>query len=118
MSENQDTVKIDGPRSKVMGILSIVLASIGTFVPVVGVYLTIVAGLLAALSYGKSAFLGYIGIGINFVSLCFLSPLLWVAASSSDTASDSVGGLVWFLIGTQAVCLVFAILMSRRANKK
>ena len=114
MSETDANTKVEGSRDKVMGILSIIVAGIAVFIPVVGVYLTIISGLLAALAYGKRAFLGYIAIGINFISLFFLSPLLWVAASAEGANEDTIAGLVWFLLGTQVVALVFLFWKSKK----
>ena len=68
MSENNAEITQEGSRGKVMGILAIVLAGIATFIPFLGVYLTVVAAILAAFSYGKSALFGYIAIGIIFLS--------------------------------------------------
>ena len=73
MSEDNVEINQEGSRGKVMGILAIVLAGIATFIPFLGVYLTVVAAILAAFSFGKSALLGYIAIGINFLSLFFFS---------------------------------------------
>ena len=114
MNENNEIVPEEGPRGKVMGILSIVLAGISIFIPVIGVYLTVVSAILAALAFGKSALFGYIAIGINFLSLFFLSPLLWVAASAENAAENDIAGLVWFLLGAQVLALVFLIWKSKK----
>ena len=82
MSEDNVEINQEGSRGKVMGILAIVLAGIATFIPFLGVYLTVVAAILAAFSFGKSALFGYIAIGINFLSLFFFSPMLWIAAGA------------------------------------
>ena len=78
----------EGSRGKVMGILAIVLAGIATFIPFLGVYLTVVAAVLAAFSYGKSALFGYIAIGINFLSLFFFSPITILFCNSEEPPSD------------------------------
>ena len=114
MNESSEVVPQEGSRGKVMGILSIVLAGISIFIPVIGVYLTVVSAILAALSYGKSALLGYIAIGVNFLSLFFLSPLLWVAASAENADENSIAGLVWFLLAAQVLSLVFLIWKSKK----
>ena len=114
MNESNEIVPQEGSRGKVMGILSIVLAGISIFIPVVGVYLTVVSAILAALSYGKSALLGYIAIGVNFLSLFFLSPLLWVAATAENADENSIAGLVWFLLAAQVLSLVFLIWKSKK----
>ena len=114
MSDNNEIVTEEGSRGKVMGILSIVLAGIAIFIPVIGVYLTVVSAILAAFAYGKSALFGYIAIGINFLSLFFLSPLLWVAASADNASENNIAGLVWFLLAAQVLALVFLIWKSKK----
>ena len=114
MSENNEIVPEESSRGKVMGILAIVLAGIAIFIPVVGVYLTVFSAILAAFAYGKSVLFGYIAIGINFLSLFFLSPLLWVAASAENAGENNIAGLVWFLLGAQVLALVFLIWKSKK----
>ena len=114
MNENNEIVPEEGSRGKVMGILSIVLAGISIFIPVIRVYLTVVSAILAALAFGKSALFGYIAIGINFLSLFFLSPLLWVAASAENADENNIAGLVWFLLVAQVLALVFLIWKSKK----
>ena len=109
MPEANGKISSESSRDKGMGILAIIVAGIAIFIPVVGVYLTILSGILAALAYGQRAFLGYIAIGINFISLFFLSPLLWVAASAETASENSIAGLVWFLLGTQVIALLFLL---------
>ena len=116
MSEDNAEINQESSRGKVMGILAIILAGFATFIPFLGVYLTVVAAILAAFSYGKSALFGYIAIGINFFSLFFFSPMLWIAAGAdAASATDhNIAGLVWFLLGAQVLALVFLIWKGRK----
>ena len=116
MSENNAEITQEGSRGKVMGILAIVLAGIATFIPFLGVYLTVVAAILAVFSHGKSALLGYIALGINFLSLFFFSPMLWIAAGAdaTSTTDHGIAGLVWFLLGAQVLALGFLFWKGRK----
>ena len=113
MNENIENTSGGGSLGKVMGILAIVVAGIAIFIPVMGVYLTIASAILAAFA-GKSAILGYIAIGVNFISLFLFSPLLWVAASAENADENAIAGLVWFLLGVQVLALVFLIWRNRK----
>ena len=113
MNETIENTSGGGSLGKVMGILAIVVAGIAIFIPVIGVYLTIASAILAAFA-GKSALLGYIAIGVNFISLFLFSPLLWVAASAENADENSIAGLVWFLLGAQVLALVFLIWRNRK----
>ena len=114
MSDTNENASQGGSLGKVMGILAIVLAGIAIVIPVIGVYLTVVSAILAAFAVGKNAILGYVAIGINFISLFFLSPLLWVAASAENADENAIAGLVWFLLGAQVLALVFLIWKSKK----
>lgn len=98
---------------KGLGIAALIVAIIAMFVPFVGTWLTVVAGLMAAFAFGPGLGLGIASIVINIVHIFFFSPLLWagkgwaeltVATGAPATVTDASASFVflpWILIIAQ-----------------
>ncbi len=92
-----------------LGISAIVLAIVSIFIPIVGVWTTILAGALAAFSFGKGFPLGLSSIVINAINIFFLSPSVWLMAGMNAISSEAGGGTLpigTFLLAIQAICLI------------
>ncbi len=92
---------------KGLGIGSLVLAILAIFIPVIGIWLTIISATLAVFAVGTGFGLGIGAIIVNFINLLFLSPLVWAYLSTAPIISI-------FLIGVQVVALIILI----KRNKK
>lgn len=104
---------------KGFGIAALVLAIVSIFVPVLGPWLTILAGALAAMSYGTGFALGLSAIIINVINIFVLSPTVWLAMAAGAVAASV--GKSWMSVGTilfvaQAASLV--VLVTLHAKKK
>jgi hypothetical protein len=94
---------------KGMGIAALVLSVIAIFVPLAGVYLTILTGALAAFAYLKGLPYGLAAIIINAFNIIFLSPSIWITQEMLQQANgnpDTPYYLPWGLLIVQ----VFALL--------
>jgi len=101
---------------KALGIIAMVVAIVSIFVPIVGVYLTLLSAILLAFAAGEGFVFGMVAVGVNLISLIFLSPMLWVAGAAQQGTSNEGGafGLAIFLILAQLVAGFLAF----RKNKK
>lgn len=96
---------------KALGITAMILAILAIFIPIYGVWLTLLAGLLAAFSAGPGITFGAVAILLNVVNVSFLSPSLWVLASIADTNQPGDGstmllGLAAIFIGAQILAAI------------
>jgi hypothetical protein len=101
---------------KALGIIAMVVAIVSIFVPIVGVYLTLLAAALAAFAAGEGFVFALVAIGVNVVSLLFLSPMLWVANEVQKGGANEGGAvsLAIFLLAAQALAAFLVV----RKNKK
>ena len=114
---------------KGLGIAALVVAIISIFIPFVGTWLTLLAGLLAAFAYGPGIALAIGSIIINIVHLFFFSPLLWVShgvassnAYSEFSADTGISGegwvlLPWILIAVQIGCGLLLFFLQNKQRK-
>lgn len=90
---------------KGLGIAALVVAIIAMFVPFLGTWLTLVAGLLAAFAYGPGIGLGIASIILNVVHIFLFSPLLWVSQGVAEIgaahAGEKIVFLPWILVAAQ-----------------
>jgi len=91
---------------KGLGIAALVAAIIAMFVPFLGTWLTVVAGLMAAFAFGPGIGLGIASIVINIVHIVFFSPLLWASQGVAEIAKATNANidtvfLPWILIIAQ-----------------
>lgn len=90
---------------KGLGIAALVIAILAMFVPFLGTWLTVLAGLLAAFAFGSGIGLGVASIVINVVHILFFSPLLWatqgLAEIGAAQSGDRIVFLPWLLISAQ-----------------
>ena len=111
---------------KGLGIAALVLAIVAIFIPVVGTWITIPAGLLAAFAAGNGFSMGIAAIVINAIHIMFLSPLLWAtraldsagAANLGRTATAEINFLPWALLAVQAIVLVVLIMVNMKSTSK
>lgn len=75
---------------KGLGIAALIIAIIAMFIPFLGTWLTVLAGLLAAFAYGQGLGLGVASIAINITHIFFFSPLLWVSQVAAMGAAAGV----------------------------
>jgi hypothetical protein len=102
---------------KALGLTAMIIAIVSIFIPVMGVYLTFVTAALAAFAAGEGFVFGAVAIGLNAISLLFLSPMLWVADAAqkaTGTNEGSAAALGAFLVISQIVAFVILF----RKNKK
>lgn len=90
---------------KGLGIAALVVAILAMFIPFLGTWLTLVAGLLAAFAYGPGIGLGIASIVLNVFHIFFLSPLLWVSQGLAEVgaahAGEQIVFLPWVLVAAQ-----------------
>ncbi len=105
---------------KSLGIAALVIAVVSIFIPVLGPWLTIIAGALAAFAYGKGFALGLSAIIINLVNIFALSPTVWLAMGASAMAAEqgksimSVGSVLFV---AQAIAIAILILSNKNKAK-
>lgn len=99
---------------KALGITALVFSIISVFVPFIGAYLTIVCALLAAFSAGPGIAFGFSAIGINILSIIFLSPSIWMAAGFAEMEQEGTANTVLLGIGGGLILVqvVAAIILS------
>jgi|SaaInl7_100m_RNA_FD_contig_21_2606482_length_369_multi_5_in_0_out_0_1 hypothetical protein len=97
---------------KALGIVSLVFSALAFVIPIVGVYLTVVTGILAVFALGPGYIFGLIAIGLNIGNLTLFSPLLWVAMSAD--ASGEAAGTGIFLVGLQIGSLLLLIFRNKK----
>jgi len=73
---------------KALSITALILAILGSIIPVVGYYLAGLSGILAAISINKETTVGAVALLINIVALLFMSPLL-ASAFIPEIAADN-----------------------------
>ena len=118
---------------KGLGIAALVIAIISMFVPFVGTWLTVLAGLLAAFAYGPGIGLAIASIVINVVHIFFFSPLLWVTQGMAEAGavmgeelSKSQGKAVdidfvflpWILVAAQIGAGVLLYVLHSKQSKR
>lgn len=100
---------------KGLGIAALVVAIIAMFVPFLGTWLTLLAGLLAAFAYGPGIGLGISSIILNVVHIFLFSPLLWVSQGIAEVGTKLAGGkilfLPWILVAAQVCAGVLLFMM-------
>jgi len=72
---------------KGLGIAALVLAILSMFIPFLGTWLTLLAGLLAAFAYGPGIGLAIASIILNIFHIMFLSPLLWATQALAEVGA-------------------------------
>jgi hypothetical protein len=100
---------------KALGIIAMIFAIVAIFVPVIGPYLTIICGLLAAFAAGPGLTFGAVAIGVNILNVAFLSPSLWLIAGAAEadaqgSGSDVLLGMGIVFIGVQVVAAVVLVI--------
>ncbi len=103
---------------KSLGIAALVVAIVAIFVPVLGPWLTVVVGALAAFAYGPGFALGLSAIIINVINIFVLSPTVWLAMGANALAAShgkSILSVGTFLFSAQLIALIILIIAN---NKK
>ncbi len=100
---------------KALGIVAMILAIIDIFIPVIGVYLTVLAALFAAFAAGEGLVFAAVAILLNLVNLVFLSPSLWVTEVGVRSTGHSGPGI--FLVAIQIVAAVIVAVIHRSKKR-
>lgn len=101
---------------KAMGITAMIVAVMSVFVPIVGVYLTIVSALIAAFAAGPGLTFAAVAILINLINLVFMSPSLWITLASAHSSGGTGPGA--FLVAAQVIAgIVVAFIHKTRIKK-
>jgi hypothetical protein len=95
---------------KSFGISSLVVAIISIFIPVYGVYLTLISGALAAFSYSKGFPLGLSAIIINIINIFFASPSLDMLTAMSGHGMS----IRTFYIVAQVIALSILVMINKK----
>jgi uncharacterized membrane protein len=107
---------------KGLGIAALVIAIISIFVPFIGTWLTLVAGLLAVFAFGPGLAFGIAAIVINVVHILFFSPLLWATQGAMSVGAAAEGAnvvfLPWILILIQGGALVGLFVLHKSFKQK
>lgn len=110
---------------KGFGIAALVVSIIAFFVPLIGPWITILAGLLAIFAWTGTGFaLAIAAVIVDFVNI-FLSPTVWISAAASALATAetgrhfaSIGGiLVTLQIVAVIVLLALHFSLHRRPSR-
>jgi hypothetical protein len=101
---------------KALGIAAMVIAILSIFVPLGGVYLTLVSALLAAFAGGPGVSFAGAALIINLFNLALLSPSLWITQASAHSTGGTGPGL--FLVAAQILAAVILALVHRARMKK
>ena len=82
------------------GVSSLVLSIVAIFVPVFGVFVAGLSGILACVSVGRAVFLGFAAVIINTINIFFLSPtfMLLVALDASQRTPEQSKILAFWII--------------------
>lgn len=103
---------------KGLGIAALVIAIIAMFVPFLGTWLTLLAGLLAAFAYGPGIGLGIASIILNVVHIFLFSPLLWISQGLAEVGAAHAGQkilfLPWILVAAQVGAGVLLFMMHNK----
>ncbi len=92
------------------GVSSLVLSIVAIFVPVFGVFVAGLSGILACVSVGRAVFLGFAAVLINVVNIFFLSPtfmLLIALEASQRTPEQSRIFAFWIIVLVIQITAVF-----------
>jgi hypothetical protein len=102
---------------KSFGIASLVIAIVSIFIPLIGPWLTIIAGALAAFAYGEGFVLGLSSIIINLINILFMSPSVWIvgglASFGAALEGKSLMSLGTILLAVQIIALAALIVFNK-----
>lgn len=101
---------------KALGITAMILAVMSVFVPIMGVYLTIVSALIAAFAAGPGLTFAAVAILVNLINLVFMSPTLWITQASAHSSGGTGPGA--FLVAAQVIAAVVLAFIHKAKFKK
>lgn len=101
---------------KALGITAMIIAIVSMFIPLAGIYLTVVAAILAAFAAGPGITFAGVAIMINFINLVFMSPLLWAAQAGAHIEGKTGPGM--FLVAVQIIAVIVLVFMHKAQAKK
>lgn len=104
---------------KGLAITALVLTGISFFIPVIGVFISLLTSVMALIAFRWQATLSGITVGINLVKTAFLSPSLLIAtgATVAESGEQAAGELYYFYVGWHAVILVLGIILAFTKKK-
>lgn len=101
---------------KALGITAMIIAILSIFIPIGGVYLTIVSACLAAFAAGPGLTFAGVAILINFFNLVFMSPTLWITQAGAHSSGNTGPGA--FLVIAQIIAAVVVFMLHKNKFKK
>lgn len=101
---------------KALGITAMIVAIVSIFMPLVGVYMTVVAGILAAFAAGPGITFAGVAIMVNLVNLVFMSPSLWITQASAHSSGGTGPGA--FLVAVQVIAAIVLAFVHKAKMKK
>jgi len=101
---------------KAIAIIGLVAAGISTFIPLVGVFIAILASILAVISFKSETTISAITLGLNIITTAFLTPSLLVLDAAVAVNSVEAGvvpdgkPMLYFVyVGIHIVALAIAV---------
>lgn len=101
---------------KAIGITAMIIAILSIFIPLGGVYLTVVSALLAAFAAGQGLTFAGVALLINIFNLAFMSPTLWITQASAHSSGHTGPGA--FLVFVQIIAAVVLAVLHKNKMKK
>ena len=101
---------------KALGITAMIIAVLSIFIPLGGVYLTIVSALIAAFAAGPGLTFAGVALLINLFNLVFMSPTLWITQASAHSSGHTGPGA--FLVAAQIIAAVVLVVLHKTKMKK
>ncbi len=101
---------------KALGITAMIVAIVSIFMPIIGVYLTIVSAILAAFAAGPGITFAGVALLVNLVNLVFMSPSLWITQASAHSAGGTGPGA--YLVAIQVIAAIVLAVVHKAKMKK
>ena len=96
---------------RALSIVALVVAAISFFIPIGGVFLAILASLMALISFRSESTLSGIAIGLNLINTAFFSPSI-VIAEGANQAGGGEGSIYFVYVGIHVVALIIGIILA------
>ena len=96
---------------RALSIVALVVAGLSFFIPIGGVFLAILASLMAVISFRSEATLSGVAVGLNLINTAFFSPSIVIAEGANQVA-DGEGSVYFFYVGIHVVALIVGIILA------
>ena len=102
---------------KALSIVALVIAGLSFFIPLGGVFLAILASLMAVISFRSEATLSGVAVGLNLINTAFFSPSI-VLAEGVNQVDGGEGSVYFFYVGIHVVALIIGIILAMTKKKE